>query len=135
MLPLTRSNRARRPRPGNRSGAAALRLLIVAVGLTSSVLVLAQRAPDRDRTMFVTVVDGSGAPVKGLRPDDFVVREDGVQREILRVEPATGPIEITLLVDNSQAATPFIGDFRGALADFMRSVGKGNEIGLTSFGG
>ncbi|MGE5361125.1 MAG: hypothetical protein ACM3NQ_19075, partial [Bacteroidales bacterium] len=112
-----------------------LRLLIVALGLISSVLLLAQRAPDRDRTMFVTVVDGSGAPVKGLRPDDFVVREDGVQREILRVEPATGPIEITLLVDTSQAANPLIADFRGALTGFMRAVGKGNEIGLTSFGG
>ena len=53
----------------------------------------------------MSVVDKKGVPVTDVTPDDLVVREDGVAREILRVEPATDPMQVALLVDNSQAAT------------------------------
>ena len=56
----------------------------------------------RERTLFVSAVDKKGEPVSGLGPDAFVVREDGVRREVLRVSRATEPIDIALLVDNSQ---------------------------------
>ena len=46
----------------------------------------------------------SGAPVPNLGPTDFIVREDNVAREVLRVAPATDPMQIAMLVDNSTAA-------------------------------
>ena len=39
------------------------------------------------------------------RRRDFVVREDGAAREVLRVTPATSPMAVAILVDNTQAAT------------------------------
>jgi len=84
--------------------------------------------------MYVTVTDRNGAPVTGLTPNDFIVREDGVRREVLRVEPATAPIEITLVVDTSDAASPYIADMRRALTEFVKDAAKGNEIALTTFG-
>ena len=41
--------------------------------------------------MYVSVVNDAGAPVPDLGAADFIVREDNVAREVLRVEPATGP--------------------------------------------
>src|SRR5581483_5280168 len=58
----------------------------------------------RERTMYVSAVDEKGEPVKGLGPDDFVIREDGAQREVLRVTPAIEPIDIAILVDDSAAS-------------------------------
>src|SRR3954470_8392480 len=57
-----------------------------------------------ERDLFVSVLDQAGTPVTGLGPDAFVVREDGRPVEVLRVSRATEPIDLALLVDNSQAA-------------------------------
>ena len=62
--------------------------------------------------------------VPGLRAADFVVREDGVQREVLRVRQDTEPLQIALLVDTSQAAARAIGDFRKGLRGFIDAMGR-----------
>src|SRR5262245_25640136 len=59
------------------------------------------------RSIYASAVDQNGAPVPNLGPADFVVREDKVAREILAVAPATDPMQIALLVDNSQAGEQF----------------------------
>jgi len=59
-----------------------------------------------ERSMFVSVVDQAGAPVPNLGPSDFLVREDDLSREVLRVAPATDPMQVAILVDNSTAAGP-----------------------------
>jgi hypothetical protein len=53
---------------------------------------------------------------------DFVVREDKVAREILSVAPATDPMQIALLVDNSQAGEQFTRDYREALPAFINVI-------------
>jgi hypothetical protein len=50
------------------------------------------------------------------------VREDGAAREVLRVTPATSPMPVAILVDNSQAATPHIADIRRALTSFVKAL-------------
>ena len=88
--------------------------------------------------MYVSVLDQKGAPVPDLGPSDFVVREDGVAREVLKVEPATDPMQIALLVDNSAASRSAIADLRRALHEFVvamagRPAGRGrNEMALTT---
>jgi VWFA-related protein len=81
------------------------------------------------------VVDAAGAPVTRLTQADFVIREDGVAREVLKVAPATAPIELTLVVDNSAVTNSLIADIRRALTDFVKEMAPGNQIALTTFGG
>jgi len=78
--------------------------------------------------MYVSVLDEAGAPVPDLGPADFVVREDNVAREVLRVEPATDPFTLAILVDNSQAARAYIADMRLALADFVKAMTAPSEV-------
>jgi VWFA-related protein len=80
-----------------------------------------------EQSMFVSVLGQGGAPVPGLGPDAFVVREDGRAAEVLRVSRATEPIDLALLVDNSQAAAPYITDLRTAIQAFVERMTKGGH--------
>ena len=84
----------------------------------------------RERTMFVSAVDQKGEPVEGLGPGDFVIREDGAAREVLRVSRATEPIDIAILVDDSAASDALIPRVREALKVFIGTMSKGNQIAI-----
>lgn len=91
-----------------------------ATALFISVVLTAQSA---ERVLYVSVWDeNTRAPITGLGTDAFAVREDGVRREVLRVTPATSPMSVAILIDNSEAATPAIADLRRALSAFVRSL-------------
>ena len=79
-----------------------------------------------------------GAQISG--PSDFVVREDNVSREVLRVVPATDPMQIAILVDNSTAAAPLVPHMRRALPAFVETLtkptasGRRNEVAIVTLG-
>ena len=93
------------------------------------------QAPTLVRAVYVTVVGESGFPIQDLGEDDFFVQEDGREREILRAELATDPMQISLLVDTSSAARQIIGDMRRALERFVTELSADHEIALITFGG
>lgn len=110
------------------------RVFVGAVGalLTTAILFSLTAAPaaqrsDREHTLFVSVLDQNGAPVPDLGPSDFVVKEDNVTREVLRVVPATDPMQIAVLVDTSQAARDQINFMRQALPPFAAAMTAPNE--------
>ncbi len=77
--------------------------------------------------MYVSVLNGAGAPVTDLGPSDFVVREDNAAREVLRVAPADEPMQIAVLADNSQAARNSIRDIRVGLESFVTDMTNGTK--------
>jgi VWFA-related protein len=92
--------------------------------------VRAQDGP-RERTMYVSAVDRKGEPVDGLGPADFIIREDGAAREVLRVTRATEPIDIAILVDDSAASDGVIPRVREGLTAFVNAMAKGgNQIAI-----
>lgn len=98
--------------------------------LLVSVTLAAQAA---ERVLYVSVFDEkTRAPITGLRTTDFVVKEDGASREVLRVGPATTPMPIAVIVDNSQAATDTIPDLRKALAAFLRDIDGIGPVALVT---
>jgi hypothetical protein len=107
-------------------------LSLVALALAAAVGLDAQSRP---RKIYTSLVDKKGAPVTSVTPADLVVREDGVAREILSVTPATDPMRVALLVDNSQAATQSIQFLRVALSEFAaRLTGAGHSVALITLG-
>jgi len=80
------------------------------------------------------VLDKTGAPVQALTADDFTVREDGVEREVLRAVRADEPLQIAVLVDTSQAAGRSMSDVRKALKSFVQEMSGRHELALIGFG-
>jgi VWFA-related protein len=103
---------------------------VVAAAASSQSSVAAQAGNNRERTLFVSAVDDKGEPVGGLGPDAFVVKEDGRRREVIRVSRAAEPLDVALIVDNSQAAAAYVTYFREALAKFVSAMGNEHRIAL-----
>ena len=103
---------------------------VTAALVTSTLTPIDAQSDRRQRTLFVGAVNDKGDPVEGLGPDAFVVKEDGVRREVLRVSPATEPMDIALLVDNSTAAADEITFLRSSLSKFVQSMANGNKIAV-----
>lgn len=116
----------------------ALSLLALSVIVASGAAVQDQRPPRasdaRTRDIYVSVLDGKGAAVTGLGAADFAVREDGVTREVLRASPATEPLDVVLLVDDSQAATQAIPYLRDGLSRFVDQLKGKAAIGIVTVG-
>lgn len=112
---------------------------LLALGVFATGALSAQDPPQkgsdaRTRQIYVSVVDSDGAAVTGLTADDFTVQEDGRTREVLRAAPATEPIDLMLLVDDSQAATSAIPYLRDGLSRFVDRMQGKASIGIVTIG-
>jgi VWFA-related protein len=109
-------------------------LVVVTAWVVAAAGDLSAQAPSREGVLYASVVDQNGEPVTGLGADEFVVREDGVRREVLRVTPATEPISIALVIDTSQAATNDIRNIRDGVTAFVQRMHKDNDIAIITIG-
>ena len=112
-------------------GARGVLVVTIAIALLVGLPVVAVSevsAQPSERQMYVSGLGADGAPVADLTVDDFTVREDGVLREVLRVGPATDPMQVAVLVDNSGAMWPYLRDVRDGLGAFIeRIVGENRD--------
>jgi VWFA-related protein len=88
--------------------------------------------PEGTRHAYFSAIDRKGAPVLDLTTAEVRVREDGDERQVLGMEPATAPVQIALLVDDSGVGLRFIREGVGA---FIKRLGGHAEMSLTSTGG
>ena len=89
-------------------------------------------AQRQERELYVSVVDAAGAPVTDIETREFVVKEDGITREVLKSAKATDPMQIALVVDNSLAAASDIPNLRDSIRAFIAGLGDRDEVALIS---
>jgi hypothetical protein len=90
-----------------------------------------------ERTLVISVVDETGAPVMDVTPADMRVREDGIDGDVVSVRRASGPLFVQLLIDTTPGIEPYVSDIRKALVGFVQHVKHGDpaaELGLMEFG-
>ena len=112
----------------------ALALTLVLLSLASGQEPRASTSGARTRDVYATAIDSKGASVLGLTTADFAVREDRVAREVLKVGPATEPLQVALLIDDSQAARSMLQPLREGITGFIDALQGKAEIALITFG-
>jgi hypothetical protein len=73
-----------------------------------------------DKSLFVAVVDSEGRPVKDVRMGDILIREDGQDREVIAIKPASQPISVAVLVDTAQGSR--VTDAYGTPEEYVRDI-------------
>lgn len=80
-----------------------------------------------------SVTDGNGRAIPNMRLSDFAVYEDGAERKVVDVTPATEPFNLILLLDVSGSVEERIDFIRKAARDFLRTASPQDRIAITSF--
>lgn len=83
------------------------------------------------RTVYVTVTDGKGAPVTDLTAADFVVKEGGKEREVVKAEPATARMRLALGIEERLTQDTSI---RVGIFEFLKRVVPAAEVSLITMG-
>ena len=73
-----------------------------------------------DKSLFVAVLDENGRPVRQFTADDVLIREDGQDRTVVAVKPASQPISVALLVDTAQGRR--VTDAYGSPEEYVRDI-------------
>src|SRR5687767_2327957 len=76
-----------------------------------------------ERGLLITVLDKDNNPLRDLTAKDFLVFEDGVQREVTGAELTSAPISISIMLDTTKSAPGVIEptrDIRTALQAFVQ---------------
>ena len=105
-------------------------LRVFAVSAAAVLLAVPSVAQTVEREMFVSVLDKADKPVLTLGVPDFIVREDGRAREVLRARKAADVIHIALLVDTSQALGNQVNDVRKGLEAFIAKMRPQAQISI-----
>jgi VWFA-related protein len=80
-----------------------------------------------------SVTDRNGRAVGGMNISDFAVYEDGAERKIVNVIPATEPFNLVLLLDVSGSVEERIEFIRKAARDFLNTASPQDRISIISF--
>lgn len=80
-----------------------------------------------------SVTDRNGRAIPGMREADFSVYEDGSERKIVNVTPASEPFNLVLLLDVSGSVEERIDFIRKAARDFLNTASPQDRISIISF--
>jgi VWFA-related protein len=119
----------------SRTALALLALVVVPWLAVSSLSARGQSAGER--TLIFSALDEAGKPVKDIKTEEILIREDGVDREIVSVKPSTETLNIMLLADTTAALDEMLLDVRKALIAFVsqvHAVSPNAQISLMEFG-
>ena len=97
------------------------------------------RQDTQDKQVIVTVMNlKTGSPVTGVTAAALGIKEDGKDREIVKVEPATAPVAVVLLADTTATFRMNLKELRDAATGFITAFtakNTGSAVALWQFGG
>jgi VWFA-related protein len=79
------------------------------------------------------VVDAQNHSIRGLTPEDFVLREAGKQQEVRKVVAEALPVDVILLLDVSRSMEPHVERVASAAHQALRALGDQDRVAVLVF--
>jgi hypothetical protein len=101
-------------------------LFAVAIILTSGAA-----TPAQSQQVFqfvVSATDTSGMPVTDLKPEEVVMTENGMPAKVVKLEPFSLPLKVTIAVDNGPDSREAIAHIRNGLKGFVEAFPPNVEM-------
>jgi hypothetical protein len=81
-------------------------------------------------TFAVSATDASGAQVTDLRAEDVIMSEDGESQPVIKVEPLSLPMKLTIAVDNGIDSNDALPHYRTGLTGLVQALPPDVEVTL-----
>jgi hypothetical protein len=101
--------------------------------LVACTLALSEIAGAQNPQVFqfaVSASDAKGEPVTDLKPEDVVMTENGVRQPVVKVEPMSVPMKLTLAIDNGADSSEALVHYRAGLLGFVEALPQDVEVTL-----
>src|ERR1051326_203568 len=84
-------------------------------------------------TVPAVVTDRNGHPISALKPENFMVMEDGKPQRVTNFATIETPFEIALLLDTSGSTREELGLIRDAANAFISALRTGDRVAVIAF--
>jgi len=105
------------------------RILLV-ITLVASGVTYAQQVKPNQLLVFISAVDGSGAAVTDLKPDEIVYTESGTPGKVVSLDRHQLPIKLTIAIDNGKDSQPALASLREGLTGMVQALPPDLEVTL-----
>ena len=79
---------------------------------------------------FLSAANAAGARVSDLKVDEVAVSEGGRPARVVRIDPITWPVKVTVMVDNGMGTGNILVQYRNGLKGFFAALPTGVEASL-----
>jgi VWFA-related protein len=112
-------------------------LVVLLFGLSLSTIIASQITVDvKLVTLVATVTDSNGRHVPDLKPEDFIVEEDGSPQNVTLLEQSFDvPVSMGVVLDTSTSMESKINTATASIDRFLQTLEPDDDIFLMSFAG
>ena len=110
-------------RPGS------LTRVILFILLASGVIYAQQLSPSQLQ-VFIAPVDGNGAPITDLKPEDIAMTENGAPGKVVSLDRHNLPTKLTIAVDNGKESQVALAALRTGLNSMLEALPLDMEVTL-----
>ena len=104
------------------------------IGWTLAGVLLLALAPDAQSSdlsrIFVTVQSAAGAPVAGVKATDLLLKVDNIDRRIVDVQPATGPVSVVIAADAAIEDAPHLRAAGSAISATLKRRSPDSQLAV-----
>ena len=102
----------------------------LALTLIASGAMYAQQVPPNQLLVFISAIDGNGAPLTDLKPEEIAMTENGVPGKVASLDRYNLPIKLSIAVDNGQDSQTALAAMRTGLTGMVEALPTDVEVTL-----